>query len=83
MCDSTGSVLSKSNKPFGSVGVSVMTKTLFSFAVLFAATAIANAAEVAIQAPPHVATWTGCYVGGNAGYGTATPPLTMLRPRLP
>ena len=83
MCDSTGSVLSKSNKPFGSVGVSVMTKTLFSFAVLFAATAIANAAEVAIQAPPHVATWTGCYVGGNAGYGTATAASHYASPASP
>ena len=83
MCDSTGSVLSKSNKPFGSGGVSVMTKTLFSFAVLSAATAIANAAEVAIQAPPHVATWTGCYVGGNAGYGTATAASHYASPASP
>jgi outer membrane immunogenic protein len=60
-----------------------MTKTLFSFAVLFAATAIANAAEVAIQAPPHVATWTGCYVGGNAGYGTATAASHYASPASP
>jgi outer membrane immunogenic protein len=76
-------VLSKSNKPFGSVGVSVMTKTLFSFAVLFAATALANAADVAIQAPPHVPTWTGCYVGGNAGYGTATAASHYASPASP
>jgi outer membrane immunogenic protein len=50
----------------------MMTKTLFSLAALIAATAFANAADLAVQATPHVATWTGCYVGGNAGYGAAT-----------
>jgi outer membrane immunogenic protein len=53
-------------------GVRVMTRTMFAFAVLFAATALANAADLGIQAQPRVATWTGCYVGGNAGYGSAT-----------
>src|SRR5262245_23259193 len=52
-------------------GVIMMTKTLFAVAALFAATALANAADLAIQARPYAPTWTGCYVGGNAGYGTA------------
>ena len=50
----------------------MMTKTLFSLAALLAATAFADAADLTVQAAPHVATWTGCYVGGSSGYGTAT-----------
>jgi outer membrane immunogenic protein len=53
-------------------GVRVMTRTLFAFAALFAATALANAADLGVPAAPRVATWTGCYIGGNAGYGHAT-----------
>jgi outer membrane immunogenic protein len=49
-----------------------MTKTLFAFAVLFAATALANAADLGVQATTHATSWTGCYIGGNAGYGSAT-----------
>src|SRR5699024_9777849 len=49
----------------------VMTRTMFAFAVLFAATALANAADLGIQPAPRAATWTGCYIGGNAGYGSA------------
>jgi outer membrane immunogenic protein len=49
-----------------------MTRTMFAFAALFAATAFANAADMGVQVAPRVATWTGCYVGGNAGYGAAT-----------
>jgi outer membrane immunogenic protein len=45
---------------------------MFAFAALFAATALANAADLGIQSAPRVAKWTGCYIGGNAGYGAAT-----------
>src|SRR5262245_1703905 len=53
-------------------GVRVMTRTLFAFAALFAATALANAADMEVQVQPRTASWTGCYIGGNAGYGSAT-----------
>jgi outer membrane immunogenic protein len=57
---------------FGVRGVTMMTKILLSFAAFLAATALANAADIPFQAPPHVPGWTGCYIGGNAGYGSAT-----------
>jgi outer membrane immunogenic protein len=71
MCNGVDLRVSKSRMPFGSWGVTMMTRTLSALAALFAATALANAADLAIPAPGYVPTWTGCYVGGNAGYGTA------------
>jgi len=61
----------------------MMTKTLLALAALFAATELANAADVAIKAPPYVPTWTGCFVGGNAGYGTATAASYYASPASP
>jgi outer membrane immunogenic protein len=53
-------------------GGGMMIKTLFSCAALLAATALANAADFPAQPPLYVPTWTGCYIGGHAGYGSAT-----------
>ena len=33
-----------------------------------------SAADISVQAPLYVPTWTGCYVGGHAGYGWRPPP---------
>jgi outer membrane immunogenic protein len=60
-----------------------MTRTLFALAAFVAASALADAAEVAIPAPPPVSTWTGCYVGGNAGYGSATGTAYYASPSSP
>jgi outer membrane immunogenic protein len=54
------------------MGVSMLTKILLSCAALVAATELAVAADMYVQAPMYVPTWTGCYVGGHAGYGVAT-----------
>jgi outer membrane immunogenic protein len=50
----------------------MMIKVLLSCAALLAATALANAADIPLQAPLYIPTWTGCYIGGHAGYGSGT-----------
>ena len=45
-------------------------KLLVSGIALFGLTGVASAADLNVQAAPiYVPTWTGCYVGGHAGYG--------------
>jgi outer membrane immunogenic protein len=46
-------------------------KMLFSSIALIGLTGLASAADMYVKAPApiYVSTWTGCYVGGNAGYG--------------
>jgi outer membrane immunogenic protein len=61
----------------------MMIRTLFSLAALVAGGAVANAADVAIPAPAYVPNWTGCYVGGNAGYGSATGASYFASPASP
>jgi outer membrane immunogenic protein len=71
------SILAGSHGSFCSTGWGkrVMKKLLFASAALVALTAAhaASAADMAIKAAPRgpapVATWTGCYVNGGAGYG--------------
>jgi opacity protein-like surface antigen len=48
-------------------------KALLSAAALIGLTGLASAADLAFKAPPpvYVSTWTGCYLGGHAGYGLA------------
>jgi outer membrane immunogenic protein len=50
----------------------MMIRILLSCAALLAATALAGAADIPVQAPLYVPTWTGCYIGGHAGYGAGT-----------
>jgi outer membrane immunogenic protein len=61
----------------------MMTRTLFSLAAFVAATALANAADIAIPAPAPIPTWTGCYAGGNAGYGMASATSYYASPASP
>jgi outer membrane immunogenic protein len=49
----------------------MLTKILFSCAALFAATELGIAADMNVTAPIYVSSWTGCYIGGHAGYGVA------------
>jgi outer membrane immunogenic protein len=49
-------------------------KMLISSVAVIGLTGIAGAADMPIKAPPpvYVPTWTGCYIGGHAGYGVGT-----------
>ncbi len=49
-----------------------MKKTLLALALFSAAIGSAQAADMPVKAPVYVApfTWTGIYLGINAGYGT-------------
>jgi opacity protein-like surface antigen len=49
----------------------MLTRILFSCAALFAATELGIAADMNVTAPIYVSSWTGCYIGGHAGYGVA------------
>ncbi len=52
-----------------------MQKTLLSGVALVALTGFASAADMPLKAAPvpvYVSTWTGCYIGGHAGYGKET-----------
>src|ERR1700743_197517 len=60
----------------------VMKKILFAIAALavLAATDLAHAADMALKAPPPPApvySWTGFYVGANAGYGWHDPTVRL------
>jgi outer membrane immunogenic protein len=62
-----------------------MQKTLLSSVALVALTGFASAADMPLKAAPvpvYVSTWTGCYIGGHAGYGkeTSTDQYTMVEP---
>jgi outer membrane immunogenic protein len=49
----------------------MLNKLLVSSVVLIGLTGFASAADLYVKAAPiYVPTWTGCYVGGHAGYGT-------------
>jgi outer membrane immunogenic protein len=49
----------------------VLRKLLISNIALIGLTGLASAADLYVKAAPiYVPTWTGCYVGGHAGYGT-------------
>ena len=52
----------------------MLNKMLFSWAALVSLPGLADAADMYVKAPPpvYVPTWTGCYVGGHAGYGVGT-----------
>jgi outer membrane immunogenic protein len=53
----------------------IMLKTmLLSGVALIGLTGLASAADLYVKAPPpvYVPTWTGCYIGGHAGYGMTT-----------
>jgi outer membrane immunogenic protein len=52
----------------------MLNKMLFSCAALVSLPGVASAADMYVKAPPpvYVPTWTGCYVGGHAGYGVGT-----------
>src|SRR5208282_1516179 len=52
----------------------MLNKMLFSCATLVSLPGLAAAADMYVKAPPpvYVPTWTGCYVGGHAGYGVGT-----------
>jgi opacity protein-like surface antigen len=49
-------------------------KALLLGVALIGLMGLANAADLYVKAPPvlYVPTWTGCYIGGNAGYGETT-----------
>jgi outer membrane immunogenic protein len=49
-------------------------KILLSSVALIGLTGLASAADLYVKAPPpvYVPTWTGCYIGGHAGYGQTT-----------
>jgi outer membrane immunogenic protein len=49
-------------------------KIVISCVAVIGLTALAGAADMPIKAPPpvYVPTWTGCYIGGHAGYGVGT-----------
>lgn len=55
-------------------GVKMWTKMLVACAALVGLTGLAGAADANLPppAPLYVSTWTGCYIGGHAGYGKAT-----------
>ena len=62
-----------------------MQKTLLSGVALIALTGFANAADMPLKAAPvpvYVSTWTGCYIGGHAGYGKehSSDQYTMVEP---
>jgi outer membrane immunogenic protein len=46
-------------------------KLLLSSVAIIALTGLARAADMYVKAPPpvYVPSWTGCYIGGNLGYG--------------
>jgi outer membrane immunogenic protein len=48
-----------------------MKSLLFGTAMSLAVVGGASAADLAVKAPPAVWSWTGCYVGGNIGVGSA------------
>jgi outer membrane immunogenic protein len=49
----------------------ILNKLLLSSVALIGLTGFASAADLYVKAAPiYVPTWTGCYVGGHAGYGT-------------
>jgi opacity protein-like surface antigen len=52
----------------------MLRKMLLSGVALIGLTGLASAADLAFKAPPpvYVPTWTGCYIGGHAGYGQTT-----------
>jgi outer membrane immunogenic protein len=56
------------------VGHIIMKKTLLGLALFSAAIGSAHAADMPVKAPVYVApfTWTGIYLGINAGYGNST-----------
>jgi len=49
-------------------------KILLSSVAVVGLTGFASAADLFVKAPPpvYVPTWTGCYIGGHAGYGQAS-----------
>jgi outer membrane immunogenic protein len=49
----------------------MLRRVIVSGVALFGLTGLASAADMAFKAPPpvYVSTWTGCYIGGHAGYG--------------
>ena len=51
----------------------MLRKAFLSTVALIGLTGLASAADMAFKAPPpvYVSTWTGCYLGGHAGYGLA------------
>ena len=56
-------------------GVIMYKKLLLSGVAVLGFAGLANAADMAFKAPPapiYVSTWTGCYIGGNVGYGRST-----------
>src|SRR5580704_1787855 len=55
-------------------GVIMLKTMLLSGVALIGLTGLASAADMYVKAPPvlYVPTWTGCYLGGHAGYGQTT-----------
>jgi outer membrane immunogenic protein len=55
-------------------GAIMLHKILLSSVALIGLTGLAGAADMYVKAPSpvYVQTWTGCYIGGHAGYGTTT-----------
>ena len=48
----------------------MLNKLLLSSVALIGLTGFASAADLYVKAAPiYVPTWTGCYVGGNVGWG--------------
>jgi len=53
----------------------MLRRLLLSSVAVVGLTGLAGAADMPLKAPPppvYVPTWTGCYIGGHAGYGTTT-----------
>jgi outer membrane immunogenic protein len=52
----------------------MLRKMIVSSVALIGLTGLASAADLYVKAPPpvYVSTWTGCYIGGHAGYGNTT-----------
>jgi outer membrane immunogenic protein len=52
----------------------MLQKFLLSGVAVIGLTGLASAADMYVKAPPpvYVPSWTGCYIGGNLGYGKST-----------
>jgi outer membrane immunogenic protein len=55
-------------------GVIMLKTMLLSGVAVIGLTGLAGAADLYVKAPPpvYIPTWTGCYIGGHAGYGMTT-----------
>jgi outer membrane immunogenic protein len=54
------------------LGGNILNKLLLSCVTLIGLTGFARSADMYVQSLAPVSSWTGCYIGGHAGYGMAT-----------